>query len=1161
MTKTALTFKTLKIHKAPGFPNGLPAMENLNNNINIITGANASGKSTTARTIQALIWKNDISHLHAEATVKTNADWFLKIDHGSALSQKAGKNEPLPNIPDANDRRLYMLAIHDLIQKEEEEHDLADEIMKESIGGYDLDEAKNTLGFEDKISNIRTNEYQTYIKAEKDFKELKQIHASLKHKEKKLDNLHAELNKTRQAEKLTSWYQALADYLKAKQETENINQRLEQFPITLKDVMGKEVKEAEDLVENIRNTKITIEQTEKEIDELQNSLDNLHIPRSGVSEKTLTTLEEYVKNLDDNEKQIRDIDKETEGIISEEKECIKNINPGLEPGEWDGITLNNISDLDKFLTNAHNVFAKEHIIRKEIERIEKEISDESDTPDSNTLTKGIDYLGQWLKTPVRSESRHTWLIPAMIIAAIVTAVLCFLFGWPGLFGLILVIGLPLISNLQHKKQDNQNNILTTRETDYRKTGLDSPSSWNPSAVTDQLDTLIKALHNAEFKKFSTGRLNHLHQLLEDLKSDISDINQTHQQWLDKLKAVPNLPDTAKNDFSSMYWFLKNIIAWQQVHTKHSKLLAERAQIEKEQGILLKKCNDIFSGLQLEHAGDAAEANGLFKTIKTEEDKRKRAEQQQSEKNKTIEQERKRLVSLQSKYNEIFTRLHIDTGDMHALQQLTDLKSDYDEINQEAYAAQKMYNVTQQNMKQHSLYDEHKADITSLSPDEIKEHIREQQVISNKWEKYSQQIIEIEHEIKKKKEEQELEILLSQKEEASRKLEALYENNMASITGNIVIETLKQTHREKNQPEVLKRGGSLFNKITNGRYELLTDEHKNKTVFKAKDTILKESQPLSELSTGTRVQLILAVRLAFIEHNETALSLPLLADELLANSDDIRAKAIIETLITISKEGRQVFYFTAQEDEAFKWKSMLDKQENIDYAVVPLDDQNKDAPARHIPHLPTAPKLTYNVPPPEGKTHEAYAASIKPPDVDLLRDSSNKLHLWYLIEDTELLYRCLSQGIVYWGQLKSFLNHQGQILGLTDKHINKLQEKATIVDNYLNDYRSGRPKPIDRSVLINSNVIKNDKFIDEMDELLKSLNGNPKKLIEALKQRKVARLQNKYIEELNAYLEDNGYIDNAVPMPHDEIQNHITALVSTMSISPRDAEQVIKRLIT
>ncbi|MGM0651052.1 MAG: ATP-binding protein, partial [Bacteroidota bacterium] len=730
------------------------------------------------------------------------------------------------------------------------------------------------------------------------------------------------------------------------------------------------------------------------------------------------------------------------------------------------------------------------------------------------------------------------------------------------FGLILVIGLPLISNLQHKKQGNQNNTLTTRETDYRQTGLNTPSSWNPGDVTDQLDTLIKALHNAEFKEKSTGRLNHLHQQLEELKSDINDINETHQQWLDKLKAVPNLPDAAKSDFSSMYWFLKNILAWQHAHTKHTKMQAERAQIEKDQSILLEKCNEIFSGLQLEHAGDAAEANGLFKTIKTEEDKRHRAEQQQQEKNKIIEQERKRLVSSQNKHNEIFNRLHIDTGDMHALQQLTDQKPAYDEISKEAFAAQKKYDETLQNMKQHSLYEEHKEDITSLKPDEIEEHIREQQEISEKREDYSKQIYEIELEIKQKKEGQELEKLLSQKEEASRKLEALYESNMASITGNMVIETLKQTHREKNQPEVLKRGGSLFNKITNGRYELLIEDStrdSQKPVFKARDTVLNTGLHLSELSTGTRVQLILAVRLAFIEQTEQGVKLPLLADELLANSDDIRAKAIIDTLITISKEGRQVFYFTAQADEAFKWESILNEQSGISFKSIPLDKGNTEIQSFSGTEKPDSLDLIHNIPPPNGKSHSMYARDINPPDFDLLSDTTDKLHLWYIIDDVNLLYNCLIKGINYWGQLKSYFDYNGTIPGMENHTGKALNDKITIIKKFLESYRTGRPKPIDRSTLIDSGAIS-DTFINEVDDLLKSLNGNPEKLIEALKAGQVAKFRTKNTDELNAYLEENGYIDNTEPFTVDEIKIQLEAVISNLDISKGEVETLVNRLI-
>jgi uncharacterized protein YhaN len=77
-----------------------------------------------------------------------------------------------------------------------------------------------------------------------------------------------------------------------------------------------------------------------------------------------------------------------------------------------------------------------------------------------------------------------------------------------------------------------------------------------------------------------------------------------------------------------------------------------------------------------------------------------------------------------------------------------------------------------------------------------------------------------------------------------------------------------------------------------------------------------------LSTGTKIQLMMAVRLAFIEESEQGVMLPILADELLANSDDERSAAMIGALCEISRAGRQVFYFTAQEDEVQRWEEWV-----------------------------------------------------------------------------------------------------------------------------------------------------------------------------------------------------------------------------------------------
>src|SRR5690606_36892234 len=146
--------------------------------------------------------------------------------------------------------------------------------------------------------------------------------------------------------------------------------------------------------------------------------------------------------------------------------------------------------------------------------------------------------------------------------------------------------------------------------------------------------------------------------------------------------------------------------------------------------------------------------------------------------------------------------------------------------------------------------------------------------------------------------------------------------------------LKEETREQGKPQVLKRASEIFSRITSGRYSLEVDPQG--TAFRAYDHKIGLGQRLDELSSGTRVQLILAVRLAFLEQQEVNVTMPLLADELLANSDDARAAAIIEALTEISRDGRQIIYFTAQQDEVQKWKAKLHNSD-LDLKVHLLND--------------------------------------------------------------------------------------------------------------------------------------------------------------------------------------------------------------------------------
>lgn len=116
-------------------------------------------------------------------------------------------------------------------------------------------------------------------------------------------------------------------------------------------------------------------------------------------------------------------------------------------------------------------------------------------------------------------------------------------------------------------------------------------------------------------------------------------------------------------------------------------------------------------------------------------------------------------------------------------------------------------------------------------------------------------------------------------------------------------------REKNESNVIERAGLYFKKLTLGRYEGIGIEYEgNEPYIEAlgEDGI---NRRVPELSDGTRDQLFLALRLAFIEQQlEQAEPIPLIIDDILVNFDDDRTIAALEIFQNLA-EKTQVLYFT------------------------------------------------------------------------------------------------------------------------------------------------------------------------------------------------------------------------------------------------------------
>lgn len=154
---------------------------------------------------------------------------------------------------------------------------------------------------------------------------------------------------------------------------------------------------------------------------------------------------------------------------------------------------------------------------------------------------------------------------------------------------------------------------------------------------------------------------------------------------------------------------------------------------------------------------------------------------------------------------------------------------------------------------------------------------------------------------------ELADVLTELETEKQKLKDAYKDWLNGNTALKILSEVKAKYEKEKQPEVIKASGNYFNKITGDKYRRIrvSMDEKEVAVFDAKE----ESKKIGQLSRGTKEQLLVSLRLGFIEEYEKrAEPLPVIVDEILVNFDQYRAKQTAEILQEFGKE-RQVLIFT------------------------------------------------------------------------------------------------------------------------------------------------------------------------------------------------------------------------------------------------------------
>lgn len=351
-----------------------------------------------------------------------------------------------------------------------------------------------------------------------------------------------------------------------------------------------------------------------------------------------------------------------------------------------------------------------------------------------------------------------------------------------------------------------------------------------------------------------------------------------------------------------------------------------------------------------------------------------------------------------------------------------------------------------------------------------------------------------------------------------------------------------------RPEVLRRAAGFFERFTRHRYELrVEDGDEGGARFVARDHETGVSKQLGQLSDGTRMQLLLAARLAFVHEGEALVHPPLILDEALSSSDAERMASITDALVAEVKQGRQVFYMTNDPGDVRDWRAACERAGEAAPNVIELGAANVAAHAGLWQDAPQ-PAGGVSVPEPRGLTPTQYAARLGVAAPDPWSDVG-ELHLFHLLmDDLETLHRVLADaGVDRVGPFRAFARSGAFDRLFGESLRERIERRARLAERFLTAWRVGRGRRLRRGDLFGCEALS-----DAFKERLTSLADDPDvegdgallmaRIIEN-KDERVKRFQRDKRQEFEAWLLAGGYLSEDAPLDEDALVQRVTAEIA------------------
>lgn len=1056
-----MRLEALHIRRLPGIQGPLE-VDTFGAGVNVVTGANASGKSSLLRALRLLLTprRNDPANLMLEAVFSDDHHlWQVERIGREILWHRDGETHAPPPLPDADTLGGYLLPVDELLQLSRTDQAVASRLRRELAGGYDLSALRGDGGVfaihprRDRLAG------EGLRQAEQALRQAEADNRQLLEQRRRLPELDEDIARAGTALRRAQQYRAGLELAQACRDTREARLRLDRFPDPMPEGITTEA------IENLEKTRerehAQAEAAREEADAALARLQATGLDETAPEASTIATMRTRLDEL-------RDLEARREKACEEQAAAAERMR---EAGELLGIDVGSRPQLDR---------AQVARLEEAVQELAQATADHRQARAVAAAREGDGRAGQ------PSAGRRLAVVFALLGGA--GAAGSALAGW-------------------------------------------EPLGWwaalAAAAAAAGIIGLVWLLRQAFRTTAATGhdpaaadRLNETEQTLTAARERVR--SRAAEAGLDLE------PEHIAQHFQLV---LQRVVALDQARAEHASTTARIRHLDDSARPLRERLVQFLGAWNA--ATDDTDPAALGRALETLDQKTQTASQAQREHQQAWEKEARARAAARdadTRLRELYERAGVEPGDrVTLLDRIRDLPA-WEQARDALRTARVREDAARQRLS------DAPEDIRARAEAEDSAWLQEQLNIAaaeaDRHEALIHERAGIDHALREAERQLRLEAARAERDEAAEAVADRYEQRMVAEAGRFLVDEVEQDHRSRHRPEAVRLADERLRRFTHDAFTLELNDAGEPC---ARETASGAVRPLSELSVGTRMQLLIALRMAWVEqHEQHHVALPLMLDEALTTTDPVRFDAVAGALHGLTRaEGRQLIYLTAQPEDAERWHRATGEAPRI----IDLDRLRTPgvSPVEPLP-LPARERI----PAPEDHDRVSYAAALGIPPVNPSAPAG-ALHLFYLLgDDLGLLHRLLADcRVTSLGQAESLIHGPAGRRYLEETTRQRLSHRIAAARAWFDAIGIGRGTPVDRPAL-EQGPMSNWQHLDALAERAAEVAGDPGAFIESLRDTRIAGVGPKKIEQIAAWLEEQGFLDPRSPLDATERWHHVLA---------------------